>query len=84
MLYTGATRVDTVKLGPKNVRNGKIEYPTCKPGIEIKQTHQIGHTAKDNTNRPSPVLYYGLQRVHDRPHFVQIPVGVEILRFIEM
>lgn len=26
MLYTGAARVDAVKLGPKNVRNGKIEY----------------------------------------------------------
>ncbi|MGR3444508.1 MAG: tyrosine-type recombinase/integrase [Thalassococcus profundi] len=26
MLYTGAARVDAVKLGPKNVRNDKIEY----------------------------------------------------------
>jgi len=26
MLYTGAARVDAVRLGPKNIRNGKIEY----------------------------------------------------------
>ncbi len=26
MLYTGAARVDAVKLGPNNIRNGKIEY----------------------------------------------------------
>lgn len=26
MLYTGAARVDAVKLGPQNIRNGKIEY----------------------------------------------------------
>ncbi len=26
MLYTGAARVDAVKLGPKNIRNGKVEY----------------------------------------------------------
>ncbi|RBW54942.1 hypothetical protein [Ruegeria sp. A3M17] len=26
MPYTGAARVDAVKLGPNNIRNGKIEY----------------------------------------------------------
>lgn len=26
MLYTGAAKVDTVKLGPANVKNGRIEY----------------------------------------------------------
>ena len=30
MLYTGAARVDAVKLGPKNVRDGKIEYKRQK------------------------------------------------------
>ena len=30
MLYTGAARVDAVKLGPENIRNGKIEYKRQK------------------------------------------------------
>lgn len=30
MLYTGEARVDAVKLGPKNIQNGKIEYQRQK------------------------------------------------------
>lgn len=78
ILYTGAARVDAVKLGPKHVRTGKIEYRRQKTqrsgGVLVSVpihpvlAEVLDRLPKDRPFRPPPERHDAFRRWAGEPH----------------